>query len=290
MEPTSGKYDVPVATYPPGTHTKRNVAKQVFQGMTSVVAPSVASMAAYHPLYCIKTMLQAGTAKSFNDVMRKVFEDPRILFRGMGTSVFCSTPLAVKGALNDYVNYWYGHQVKRALTEGEKMSVALMASGAGGVFATVFEQVVGRQQLTGENFVTACNSVRAQGIKGFWVTVIRETQFGGFVFGVSPFVYKKIRQCLPNDNTATDYTAATVTSLVTGFFGAVVSQPTDVVKTMVQTNATMTYSNAVRALTTEGPKAFFKGLAPRAVGFALVTNVITISRMVLDQVFDKKQK
>ncbi len=290
MEPTSGKYDVPVASYQPGTHPNNNVVEQVFQGATKAVFPSVAAMCVYHPLYCVKTMLQADAAKNMREVAQKVMKDPKILVRGMGTSVFCSVPLAVVGAINDYAAKWYGGVVKRDLTETEKMYAAMGASASGGVFATVFDQVVVRQQLSGDSFVNACGFVRKNGIKGFWVTVIRETKFGLFVFGVSPWANKKIRQCFAGEGASIDYATATVTSLVCGVFGAVISQPTDVIKTKVQSNVGMTYSKAVRDLSSQGMRAFFKGLVPRAIGFAVVTNVITVARQVLDQVFDKKQK
>lgn len=264
--------------------------KRAFQKVTESVVPAFSAVATYHPLSTLKTMVQEGKIANMSEAFRMARSNPGLFYRGFFTNMGSVPPLAFMGFVNQQVAETYAQHVMRPLTDKEKLAFSAGASSVGGVFVTISEQVIIQQQLSGLSFFASARFVAQNGVRGTAVTVGRETGFGTFMFGVIPVMQKKFRELMPDSwGKSGDFAAAFLSSNTGGVVGAAATQPLDVIKTKVQANSTMTYSTAVKTIAEAGFKGFFKGLGPRTMGFVVVANVMTVSRMVLERVFDKKQ-
>lgn len=154
------------------------------------------------------------------------------------------------------------------------------------------EQITANQQLTGDGFVKTCRHVFKTGVKGFWVTISRETIYGAVVFGGVPAFQTILRPHMPeNLKSYRNFVAGLISSLVVGSFGAWISQPLDCLKTRLQTNPSMNYRLAYRSITKEGYKGFLKGFGPRGLGFFLISYGVTSTRDIVDYFLkDKKSE
>lgn len=264
--------------------------KQIYQSAFENVLPAFLGIAAYHPLYTLKTMIQEGVIKNMGQALHLFRTNPKIYYRGFDGSIWSVPPIAVKSYMSDQMIVQYKKHVMRDITAFEQIGFAGIASVAGGVIAAVSEQYISHKQLTGDAFAKTIRHMARTGIKGFGVTIGREFCFGLACFGLVPIAQAYAFQYFPHakSSPATEFAVGLSCSIVGGVGGAVVSQPLDVLKTRIQTNPGMNYRKSFNSIAKEGKKAFLKGLTPRTAGFMIVISIITSMRQVSENLFGKK--
>ena len=135
--------------------------------------------------------------------------------------------------LNKVFTTW----TERPANAYEQMSLAATAGAVSSLVVTPAELVMISQQRSGESLVQAVQTMwRAQGLmgfmRGFTTTTAREAGWVLGFLGLSP-IFKKGLQEDSKFFRRNDISASAVSSLVAGQIAAVITQPFDVVKTVI---------------------------------------------------------
>lgn len=208
-----------------------------------------------HPLWALKTRMQQGKPLTLH---------PRILYRGVMAHAATSIPL--DSIQTTACRVFLESDRLAFLPKGKRRLVAGLLGGCiGALISTPAEMIMTRQQDLQSGLSAACESLWREGkirrlYAGFCGTTARDALFCcGFFAGV-PI----LRSHLEQYHVATPL-AVVVAGLLSGCFVAVISQPFDVMKTLVQSSS-MTISNRYiirQVYMRRGFLGFFSGLGLR---------------------------
>jgi hypothetical protein len=207
---------------------------------------------------------------------------PRTLYRGVGVNAISITPITalqygVDTALMDMV-IQYNKSIgikKKDISEWEQLAVAASAGAFSGLAVAPAELIMINQLKRGTSFLeTSANVYKCGGVKtffrGFTATAFREAGWTMSFLGLAP----ALKVVLQNDSkffSNNDVSANAFASVVAGQVGAILTQPSDTIKSRMQVDLGFTkpmqYPNTlstIKSLYKEGGVSiFFSGLVPR---------------------------
>ena len=230
------------------------------------------------PLIYWKTMSQINANFNVTHALRAGI---RPLFRGVGVNAGSIGPisavqLAAHGSLESLARKFSSQETIESTWM--QLSVASAAGVMSCVVVSPAEVLMVTQQATGRSLVNACKDlVGTSGIKSLFrgnvATAFREAAWTCGFFGATPV----IKSGLQNDSKffrRNEVAASAVASVISGQCAALVSQPTDVVASMMKADGGLdgqkikypTFTSACKSLYAEsGVKGFFRGLTSRSI-------------------------
>lgn len=216
----------------------------------------------------------------FSDCLRSIYRDegPAALWKGLAPALIrqvCYSSLSL--VLYEPVRNGYGHFFQKlgVHNDGEPTFLErLLAGGTAGALAiTVFNptEVVKTQIMTHEGKQTMRGVVKrvfqSDGISGFWAGLSPNIARTFLVNAAELGTYDEAKQLLI-PHVGDNFFAFLGASAIAGLASAVVSTPSDVVKTRMMNSAggTRAYSSMFAGVVDitrhEGPLALYKGFAP----------------------------
>ncbi|KAJ2688193.1 mitochondrial aspartate-glutamate transporter agc1 [Coemansia spiralis] len=226
----------------------------------------------------------AGGVDCFRQIVRQ--EGVRGLYRGLVPNLAGVTPeKAIKLAVNDIMR---GVLSERLGTTPDRLPVAYgaLAGATAGLCQFVatnpMEIVKIHMQVAtagGSTVpVTALGIARQLGFRGLYrgtaATLLRDVPFSLLFFPLQALLAQKAQWALNGSREKPSTLCVLAGSTVAGMVAAASVTPADVIKTRLQSSAqpTPAYSGVVdcakRIMSTEGPRAFFKGTVPRCLTMA----------------------
>jgi len=215
--------------------------------------------------------------KTMQQIRKPMSWAPAVAYRGVTINALSISPISgVQYAANGVLNKLFESTMQRKPSMVQEMSLAAGAGAVSSLIVTPAELIMISQQRSGDTLAKTLSTMwQAQGLKGFMrgftTTTAREMGWTFGFLGLSP-IFKKSLQEDSKFFRRNEVGASAVSSLVAGQVAAVITQPFDVVKTVIMADRGIghkmrhrTNSDAIRHLYAEGGlPAFWRGLAPRS--------------------------
>ncbi|GMI39757.1 hypothetical protein TrCOL_g6011 [Triparma columacea] len=252
------------------------------------------------PLVYWKTMSQINPNFNFLEACRGGF---RPLFRGVAVNAGSIGPisavqLAAHGGL-EAVSQNTAFLKPKLDTTWFQLTVASCAGTASCVVVTPAEVLMVTQQTTGLPFVQVLKDIVKGGMgtlyRGNIPTAFREAAWTCGFFGITPILKKELQEdskfCRRNEVAAT-----AVASVISGQFAATVSQPADVIASLMKADTGLNgkareFPNVLSACKSlysqSGIMGFFRGLPSRSIRCCGAVFIMGETQTVLHGIFDK---
>jgi len=207
---------------------------------------------------------------------------PGVIYRGMSASLYsevgsCGVQFFLTGALKHAI---VGN-TPRPLTDNETMLAALLGGSIAALYTSPLELIMIQQQRFGLSFPgTVKHIVQEHGMfngvyRGLVSSVLRDGVYVWGLLGITPILQKHWESEYSLNKTAAGFGA----SLVGGASCAVLSCPTDVIKTCMQGDLERkkygSLTSTIRTISKQGMGTFFNGVGWRIAnitGTVLIVN------------------
>jgi len=229
--------------------------------------------------------------KTMQQIRGRFSFDPTVMYRGVGVNAGSIGPIsAVQYASNGLCVSLHHNLTERNMTNAESLVIAAATGGASSVVVSPAELLMISQQRTGHTFVHTARHILVRPMvgqvldsvtstynwkglyRGVTATMIREAGWTFGFLGLAP----KIKAGLRDDSKFfhnSDVAASLAASLIAGQVAAILTQPADTIKTMIQSDRgidrPMKYVSTFKVCQdlyqTSGVTAFWRGLAPRSL-------------------------
>lgn len=238
-----------------------------------------------HPLWAAKTLVQQGKPLTANW---------RVLFRGVGVHAASSVPLdAIQTAASrifmENRSFFAHSRWDDSSNATKRIASGLLGGGIGALISSPSEMIMIRQAEKGEKACKAIKGLWSEGklgrfYKGFLPTLGRDSLFCcGFFAGV-PILTRKFE----NEDVHPAF-ATIAAGIISGSITAVISQPFDTVKTLVQSEKSLTPRKAVQVIYQErGIEGMFSGLLFRMARVTLGVLILGTMNDSLEKILLKK--
>ena len=202
---------------------KLTVLQSVFSGSVSGALEVLVN----HPLWSIKTRMQAGEAFTFN---------PRVLYRGLLLNTASMTPItALQVGLDRSLQNLLSNGSSE-LSSTKRFTSAFVAGVGSAFFCCPSEMIMTDLKKDGVSFYAAGQRLVNQGglarlYTGLLGTALREGLFTAFFLAVTPTLKGQIKPYCQND-----YAASLFAGMGSGVGATLLSQGVDTVKTIQQSS------------------------------------------------------
>jgi len=179
--------------------------------------------------------------------------NPRIIYRGTAASIFNEMQMmGLQFGITGFFQKLFVGNSTNKMSNGQTVCAAVLGGVISANAASPVELIMIQQQRYGGSFLgTPAKIIKDYGwglngiLRGLFPTMVRDSIYVTGMLGVTPVVQDYLMEKHNQDQS----TASLVASIVGGVFGAVVSQPFDVLKTCMQGDVDQaTYGTLVPAI------------------------------------------
>lgn len=252
-------------------------------------------------------MIEAGAMQPFlywktmEQIAAPMIWKPSLAYRGVMINAASIAPIsgvqyAANGALQKLFINMSGNERPG---EWQKLAVAVGAGAVSSLFVTPAELIMISQQRLGGSIASTTKDVWGKSgvrglMRGFAPTTWREMGWTGGLFGLQS-TFKKTVQEDSKFFRRNEVASAAFASIAAGQITAVITQPFDVVKSLMQADrgitAPMRASSSLDTATLlykeGGARAFFRGLPARATRLCGAVFILGESQFQISQLMDK---
>eukprot|EP00039_Didymoeca_costata_P001454 m.52634 g.52634 ORF g.52634 m.52634 type:complete len:505 (+) comp10807_c0_seq1:193-1707(+) len=237
--------------------------------------------------------------KNMEQIQQPMSWRPSAAYRGVFMNAASIAPItAIQYAANGWFSILYRKNTKKQTIMGY-VGCAALAGAVSSVIVTPAELVVLSQQRTGLSVAATLQEiVRAKGLagtmRGFSATTAREIGWTVGFLGCTP-IFKSTLQEDSKFFRRNDIAASVASSLAAGQVAAILTQPFDAIKSLIQADRgihnPMQFKNtlaAVKALyASSGLSAFWRGLVPRSWRLCGAVFILGETQMQLSKLLDR---
>lgn len=239
--------------------------------------------------------------KTFQQVQRSVALEPlslRTMYRGMFVNAASIAPIsAVQYTGNMFLDSMYRETIG-PMTNLSSLGIAGLSGALSAVIVTPVELTMISQQRFGGSVVETIKKMKKSkgwtGLqRGFSTTMLRETGWTFGFLGVAP-VLKKSLQEDSKFFRRNEVAASAAASVVGGQVAALVTQPLDTIKTIMQTDRGIVYPMKNRRsfdtlsyfVREEGVMSLWRGISARSLRLVMAVFILGETQQILSQQFE----